>query len=216
MSQINLLPPEIRRRRQARQQAMLLAAGVGAIVLIMLLIYALQAGRLSSANKRLAEQQRTNETIQTQVNQLQQFATLEQELANKRQLLGSLTQNEVRWSGVLRDIATFIPSDVWLTQFNGTVQVQAPGTRTSGSAGQQVTTTYGQVQLGGCTLEPTDGTHLAVAAWLTRLGAPREFVNAYLTLSAKGSATCPVTFNSSVNLTDQSLRRNQRGGARRP
>jgi Tfp pilus assembly protein PilN len=213
---INLLPPEIVRRRQARRQAALLAAGVAALALVMLLVYVVQAGRLSTSNSKLAEQERTNAGIQAEINRLQQFAQQQQDLSNKRQLLVALTANEVRWSGVLRDIATFIPSDVWLTQFNGSVQVQAPGTRTTGSAGQSVTTTYGQVQFGGCTLIRDEGTHVAVAAWLTRLGAPRQFVNAYLTLSAKGSLTCPATYNMSVQLTDQALRRNQRGGARTP
>jgi len=216
MRQINLLPPEIRRRREARRQAILLGIGVLGIVLVLLAVYAFQAGRLSSANSKLQAQRQTNADLQAEVAQLSRFEQLQQELSNKRSLLGSLTQNEVRWSTILADIATDIPEDVWITQFNGTVQVQAPNTQTTGASGQAVTTTFGSLQLGGCTLEPPDGTHLSVARWLVRLGAPREFVNAYLTLSAKGSSTCPVTFNTSVNLNDQALRRNQRGGPRTP
>jgi type IV pilus assembly protein PilN len=216
MAQINLLPPEIRRRRQARRQAVMLAAGVLGIVVLLLVFYGVQAGRLSAANSGLTRQRATNARLQAEVDQLSHFSQLQQQLANKKQLLVTLTQNEVRWSTVLADIATFIPDDVWVTQFNGTVQVQAPNAQTTSASGAAVATTYGSLQLGGCTLAPPDGTHLSVARWLVRLGAPREFVNAYLTLSAKGSAACPVTFNTSVNLDDQSLRRNQRGGARNP
>jgi Tfp pilus assembly protein PilN len=216
MRQINLLPPEVVRRRRARRLTTLLSIGVAGLVVLMLLIYVVEAARLSSANSQLARQQHTNATLQAKVDQLSSFARDQQTLANKRQILASLTQNEVRWSVILSDLATIIPQNVWLTQLTGTVQVQAPGAATTTSAGQPVPTTYGQIQLTGCALPDPDGPHLEVAGWLVRLGVPREFANAYLTLSAIGSSTCPVTFNSSVSLSSFALRRNQTGGARNP
>src|SRR5258708_23504195 len=113
MTQINLLPPEIRRRRQARRQALLLAAGVLGIVLLLLVYYGIQAGRLSSANSGLARQKATNARLQAEVDQLSHFSQLQQDLANKKQLLGTLTANEVRSSTVLDDIATFTPDVLW-------------------------------------------------------------------------------------------------------
>lgn len=216
MRQINLLPPEVIRRRRARRITSMLGAGVIGLVVLMLLIFVLEAARLSSANSKLAQQERTNAQLQAQVDQLSRFAQDQQTLATKRQLLASLTQNEVRWSVILSDVATVIPQNVWLTQFTGSVQLQAPGTTTTSAGGQQVATTYGQIQLTGCALQDPDGPHLEVAAWLVRLGVPQEFVNAYLTLSAKGAAECPVNFNTSVSLSGQALRRNQTGGARNP
>ena len=216
MRQINLLPPEIARRRQARRAASLGVVGIGIVIALMLVFYLFQAGRLSNARNALTDQTKKNASLQADVDQLSRFADQQQELANRKSLLTGLTQDEVRWSVILSDIATFIPSDVWLTNLTGSVQSQAPGTKTTGSGGGTVATTYGSIQFAGCTLTPTGGTHLEVAKFLVRIGVPQVFTNVYLSLSSKGSKACPVTFNSSVNLTPDALRHNQRGGERNP
>jgi hypothetical protein len=212
--QINLLPPEVFQRRRDRRIISAIVLGFVVILGLLLVVFLVQTGRLSGARGDLAAQERQNKRLQRQVSDLARAAEIQQELESKTQLLGQLTTSEVRWSVVLADVATYIPADVWLTNFTGSVQVG--GGTTTGSTGQPVADTFGTVQFSGCTLEPLDGRHLEVAKWLVRIGIPKELVSPYLSLSSKGSDTCPVSFSSTSSLSADALRRNQRGGERTP
>ena len=132
MRQINLLPSDIAERRRARQMTLLLGAGLLGLVALLVLVFFLQAARLSGARGDLEAQERANSRLERQVNQLQGFAQLQATLRTKEQLLGQLTVNEVRWSLLLNNISLVIPSDVWLTNFSGSVQAvaAAPGAAT--------------------------------------------------------------------------------------
>jgi Tfp pilus assembly protein PilN len=213
MRQINLLPPELAARRQLQRVRAGLVVGLVAMVAVLVLTYVVQAARLTGERRTLARQDATNRALQRKVTALEQFAQLQTELRNKRELLVSLTAFEVRWSVLFADISLVIPADVWLTNLTGTVQAPAPGAqRRPGEAAAPV----GQIQFSGCTLQPLEGTHLESAQFLIRIGVPREFVAPYLTLSAKGGPECPVQFNASVNLGELALRSSQRGAERVP
>ena len=207
MRQINLLPPEIAQRRRARQITVALgAAGLGLIALL-ILVFLVQAARLSGERGKLDDAKRANANLQRQITALQSFATLQQTLRNKEQLLERLTTNEVRWSVLLNDISLVIPSDVWLDNFSGSVQAPAPGSPVIAGA------PLGTIQVTGNSF-----THLDVAKWLSRVAGVREFAFPYLSLSSKSTeaGASLVTFNSSVQLSDAALRRNQPGGKRAP
>ncbi|MEX2555711.1 MAG: PilN domain-containing protein [Actinomycetota bacterium] len=207
MRQINLLPSDIAERRRARQMTLLLAAGLLGLVALLVLVFVLQAARLSGARGDLEAQERANSRLERQVDQLQGFAQLQATLRTKEQLLGQLTVNEVRWSLLLNNISLVIPSDVWLTNFSGSVQAAAaaPGAATG---------PVGTIQVSGQTF-----THLDVARWLSRLAGVDEFLFPYLSLSSKSDSDTLQTlvdFNSSVQLDQDALRRNQPGGMRQP
>ena len=205
MRQINLLPSDIAERRRARQITTLLVAGGLVLVAILALVFVVQAARLSGTRGDLEAQERTNARLQRQVTQLQGFAELQTTLRTKEQLLGQLTANEVRWSLILNNISLVIPSDVWLTNFSGSVQ---PPAVTAGQAAA-----VGTIQVSGKTF-----THLDVARWLSRLAGVEEFLSPYLSLSSKSTTDVEtlVDFNSSVQLSQEALRRNQPGGQRQP
>ena len=76
----------------------------------------------------------------------------------------------------------------------------------------------GKVALGSVQLTGITFSHLDVAKWLTRLAGVDAFTNAYLSLSSKATIGPQpvVNFNSSVQLSDQALRRNQPGAERQP
>jgi Tfp pilus assembly protein PilN len=206
MKQINLLPPEIAERRRAREITLLIGAAGLALVTLLVIVFLVQTARVAGERRRLEDVKRENVALQRRVDELQVFARSEQTLKTKEQLLSSLTQTEVRWSVILNDVSMMIPSDVWLTSFTGTVHATAgtppPGTQVP----------FGNIAFGGSTF-----THLDVAKWLSRLAQIPEFSFPYLTLSAKGGAaegTTIVTFNSTVDLSNSALRRNQPGGVR--
>jgi len=204
MSQINLLPPEIAQRRRVREITLLIGAAGLVLVALLVIVFIVQTARLAGERGKLASVKRQNAALQVRVNQLQSFAQDQATLQNKKRLLATLTQNEVRWSVLLSDISIKIPSDVWLTSLTGSVQVAstAPG---------QAPQTVGTIAFSGQTF-----THLDVAKWLSRLAEVREFSFPYLTLSAKAGAgsSSLVSFNSTVDLSPSALRRNQPGGAR--
>lgn len=206
MRQINLLPSEIVQRRRAREITLLIGAGGLALIALLVLIFLIQTARVAGERGKLEEVKRDNAELQSQVNQLQAFATLQKTLQTKQQLLGQLTQNEVRWSVLLNDVSLVIPSDVWLTNFTGSVATS------TGPRGAVTNVPIGTIAFGGSTF-----THLDVAKWLSRLAVVREFAFPYLTMSAKGvlGDQQVVSFNSSVELSSGALRRNQPGGERR-
>jgi len=203
---INLLPPEREQQRRARQLTTTIVAAGVALVLVLVIVYAGELVRAHSEKNKLKAQQDQNALLQAQVSRLSSFDQKERELAQKTQLLSTLTQNEVRWSVVLADVSLVIPSNVWLTNLTGTV------TATSGPAVPGSTASpLGSIQLTGVTFSQVD-----VAKWLTRLAGVDAFANAYLALSSKGiiEQTPVVTFNSSVQLSPDALRKNQRGAER--
>jgi len=211
MRQINLIPPEIAARRRSRQITALVGAiGLG-LVAIVVIVYLIQAARLAGEKNTLAGVKRDNTTLERKVAALSQFAQLQATLQTKEKLLTTLTQNEVRWSVLLSDVSLVIPSDVWLTTFSGSVQEATQQTPATAGAAQPIV--IGNIQMSGVAF-----THLDVAKWLIRLADVREFVLPYLSLSSKSEigTQSVVQFNSSVNLSDSSLRRNQPGGERQP
>jgi Tfp pilus assembly protein PilN len=201
---INLLPPELAQRKRARQ--LLSTLGAGGIVLIVLLgiVYAIAVARLASEHHALEVQQEKNDALQAQIAQLNEIARSQVLLKQKSDLLTTLTASEVRWSTVLSDVSLVIPSDAWLTTFTGNVST-TPGTTPEGVA------SYGSVTMNGTTFSQDD-----VAKWLTRLDAVEQFTFPYLSLSQKDTIadTVVVTFNSSVQLSQDALRKNQKGAQR--
>jgi Tfp pilus assembly protein PilN len=209
MRQINLLPPEIAERRRARQIMVFLGVAGLALVAILMLVFLIQTARVGGERSRLEQTKRQTTALQRQASQLQNFAELEQTLRTKEQLLGRLTANEVRWSVLLADISLVIPSEVWLTNFSGSVQ--GPQGGAAPRPGQAIV--LGTIQASGMGFS-----HLDVAKWLTRLADVREFAFPYLSLTAKTEEGGQplVQFNSSVQLSEAALRRNQPGGQRQP
>lgn len=207
ITRINLLPPEIAQKRRARQ--MLAAAGAAGIALVVLLglVFVAQEVRLRGERDRLEEQQAANAVLRADAARLSEFSQLEEQVTRRAQLMGGLTQYEVRWSVVLSDISLVIPSNVWLSSFTGTVE--APSATQAATA-----TTFGTVSLRGNTFD-----HIDVARWLTRLARVSEFLNPYLSLSSRTAneetGETIAAFDSTVRLSPKALRRNQRGAERR-
>jgi type IV pilus assembly protein PilN len=207
---INLLPPEREQRRRARQTTTTIVAAGVALVVLLALVFVAEIIRLHGQTNALQAQQAKNAELQSEIAQLSQFQQLDTQLQQKTALLKNITQDEVRWSIVLADVSLVIPSDTWLTNFTAT---QATTSATQSGAGAQTSPAIGTIQLTGTTFS-----HLDVAKWLTRLAGVDAFTNPYLSLSSKGvvSTTTVVNFNSTVDLSDKALRRNQAGAERRP
>jgi Tfp pilus assembly protein PilN len=201
---INLLPPEIRERQRARRRTMAVVA-VG-IVLLLLLggFYLLQLMRLNDLRDELEAQQARNNQLRTQIAELQEVATLQQQLADSRELLADLLANQVYWSGILRDISLVIPGEAWLNGLTGTLLGAdiAEGTEVEAAPGL-----VGSINFTGFAFD-----HRDVALWLSRLEDVRGFINPWLATSTKTTleTTEVVNFTNSVDISEQALAR--RGG----
>lgn len=200
---INLLPPEIRERQRIRRQTVIVGV-IGLVVLVVLGgFYFLQQLRLNQVEDDLAAQEAENQALRQDIAELERFDLLEQEVLTTEALLASLLENEVLWSGVLRDISLVIPGTTWLTTLSGTVN--QPGTE-----GETVdTATPGTVAglVGQITMDGFGFDHRSVALWLTRLEEVDGFVNPWLSTSQKTEIGTreAVQFASSVDLSPEAL-----------
>jgi Tfp pilus assembly protein PilN len=196
---VNLLPPEIRERQRLRRRVgavtalgVILLAGIGAL-------YFLQQLRVNDLRRDLRAQEAENNRLRAEIAQLQEFVQLQQELQATQQLLDTLLANEVRWSGVLRDISLVIPGETWLTTLNGQLTQAAEG---QPAAPQGPSGLIGQISFNGFGLS-----HRAVALWLTRLEDVEGFANPWISVSQKTQIGQQdvVQFSSTTDLSAEIL-----------
>ena len=205
MSQVNLLPPELRARQKTRQLTTLIAGAGAAIVLLLLGFWFLQGQKLAGVNDDIAAQNLTNSGIQQQIDGLQEFQQLQSDAAAQQGLLTKAFAGEVSFTQMLLDLSRTIPSDAYLDSFNVTLVTTAaaaaptlPGTDFVGS-----------FTAGGA----ADGLQ-SLASWLTRLESVKGWVNPWFSTAAETDANTGLyTFTSGVDLSTDVLTGRGRGGA---
>src|SRR5207248_6669619 len=121
VTEVNLLPPELRRRHRTRQVTMQVIAAGLLVVGLLVVLFMYESSRLASTNRAIDAQNAQNAALQSQINDLQRFADLKDQLAQRQALVTGLQQGSVAWSGVLHDLSMVIPGDVYLTSMTGTV-----------------------------------------------------------------------------------------------
>jgi len=207
VSQVNLLPPELR-QRQAERRLRTIVAGIGlGVIALLLAYYFLQSMRLSSTEEELAQQQQTNAQLQAQILELQPYADLQSELRDKEQLVDTVYLNEVSWAGVLLDVSRVIPEESYLTSLTGTISVPT-GTPVGLPVDVGTGGLIGNVTFAGVARETE-----TIASWLTRLEQVRGWVNPWVNNAAE---TAPFTrvyaFAGGLDLTVEATTPRGRGG----
>jgi len=197
MTEVNLLPPELRRRQKSRNVTRQVIAGFAGVVVLLLVIFLLEGTRLSSAQNDLAAQNAENQALQTQISTLQRFADLQGELNTKKELVTDLQQGVVLWSGVLHDLSMVMPSDVYLTSFNAQITLGPGGWETEPGA----TGLIGNLQFQAVSLDYPN-----VALWLDRMVDVKGWDNAWVSTAATNSSsqtggTSNVAFSGTVDLS---------------
>jgi Tfp pilus assembly protein PilN len=188
VSEVNLLPPDIlAAQRQRRMAGVVALAGVGVIALI-ILFYLLQVGKVGGIRSDIERQERTNASLQKQIDDLQAFDELRARAQAKQELLNSVFADEISFSGLLMDISRVIPTNAALTSMTAASQEPAPTT-----GGNTLLT--GRIDVAGLALD-----YDTLASWLTRLERVRGWVNPWIT-SIADPATGPITYTSGVDLT---------------
>jgi Tfp pilus assembly protein PilN len=195
MTQVNLLPSELRAREATRRLTSVVVI-VGVLVLGLVgLFYFFQVMNLSRARDDLAAQEGVNRQLQAQVNDLQRFQELQNQLEAKQALVDSVSVSEVSWSTVLVDISQVIPSDAYLTSLTGSIAgATATPTPTPTTGGAAL---IGNISFTGVVKE-TD----PLATWLTRLEQVDGWENAWMTSATEQAPFSRIyTFNSGVDLS---------------
>jgi Tfp pilus assembly protein PilN len=200
MTQVNLLPSELRAREATRRLTSVVVI-VGVIVLGLVgLFYFFQVMNLSRAQDDLAAQEGVNQQLQAQVNDLQRFQELQNQLEAKQALVKSVFVGEVSWSNVLVDISHVIPSDAYLTSLTGLIA--APATPTTGGA-----PLIGNISFTGVVKET-----VPLATWLTRLEQVDGWENAWMTSATENAPFSRIyTFNSGLDLSVDAATRRGKG-----
>jgi Tfp pilus assembly protein PilN len=193
MSQVNLLPHDVQEGQRYRRLTLTVLLG-GAIVLAVILgLFFLQVGKLSSVNHDVETAQQNNDFIQTQIDQLQKYEDLQVEAQAAQAELSSAYRGEVSFSGMLMDLSRVIPSDMYLTNFTSTIS--GPPASTGATTG---TALIGTMNMGGEAIGFD-----SLSTWLTRLETVQGWVNPWMpTISADSSVANAFTFSTSVDLTE--------------
>jgi Tfp pilus assembly protein PilN len=202
VSQVNLLPPELRARQKTRQLTTLIVGAGLAMIVLLLGFWFLQGQKLAGVNDDIAAQNLTNSGLQTQIQQLQEFQELQAQAAAQQALLSKAFAGEVSFSQMLMDLSRTIPSDAYLDLFNASITSQVPG------AVPTTTAFVGAFTAAGA----ADGFQ-SLASWLTRLESVKGWVNPWFTSASEiGVRTGLYTFSSGVDLTEESLTARGRQG----
>jgi hypothetical protein len=230
---VNLLPGWVAERRLVRRQRLAVAAGFAVALALLALLWLATSARADRAERAAAEQRAATARLTAQRASLQRWADLQAEVLAAEQLRAAVYAREVRFSGVLQDIATVMPDNAWLTQLSGAVaenqQGQASGgAPASGSQGGNGTTGpvpgapgYGSpvatVTFTGVALGHVDvGKLVKVLDGAVKRNGGSVYENPYYTSSTKQaqSGQTTVTFSASVDLTSAAYSgRYQRPGA---
>jgi Tfp pilus assembly protein PilN len=208
VSQVNLLPPELRERQVARRRTALVAVIGGAIVVLVLALFFFQNMRLASIEDDLVAQEQANADLQNQIQQLQPYAELQATLAAKQQLVNTLYLNEISWASVLLDVSRVIPDESYLTQLTGQISVptgsQVGALPTEGLVAELI----GNMSFSGVARQTE-----TIASWLTRLEQVQGWVNPWVNNAQEsGELTRIYTFDGGLDLTQEATTLRGRGG----
>ena len=197
MSQVNLLPPELRQRLAIRRTTSLVVAVALGVLALIGVFYFLQLQRLADAEDELAAQQDRNAELQSEIDGLQQFAALQAELAAKQELLSTIFVNEVSWSGALLDVSRVIPDASYLTNLTGQVTAALEGEVAEPTGGTPDTTLIGNMTFQGVAQEVD-----TIATWITQLELVQGWVNAWVTSAQEDAPFSNIyTFSNGLDLT---------------
>lgn len=202
MRRIDLLPPSYLQRRKERNSLLIVAIATLLVILLLGAWWFLLGLRVDDAEAELARLQTANLELDRQIQDLQRFVLLENEVAAKRGALQLVMTGDVDWPGTLAEIAMVIPGEVWLTNLTGSAGVTEGATQVPTEASPIPITDlepFGRIQFQGQSLSMP-----GVAKWLVRLESVDSFHASYLqsaVASQEETAQALVTFGTTIELS---------------
>ncbi len=178
MRRIDLLPPSYLQRRRERSSLVLVGVATAVAVLLLVGWWFLLGMQVNDAEAELLRAQEANRDLDQQIQELQRFVVLENEVAAKRQSLQTVMTGDVDWPGILAEIAMVIPGEVWLTNLTASAGITEGATTVPTEASPIPLSdleTFGRIQFQGSSLSMP-----GVAKWMIRLEGVDSFFATYL------------------------------------
>jgi Tfp pilus assembly protein PilN len=202
VSQVNLLPPELRERQAIRRTTSLVVAACLAVLALIGIFYLFQVQRLSQVHSDLEAQQGRNAQLESEIVSLQEFAALQAELASKEALVAQIFVNEVSWSSALLDVSRVIPDTSYLTNLTGRITATIAGeVVTEPTGGTPETTLVGNMTFAGVANQTE-----TIATWITRLEQVQGWVNAWVNSAQEDAPGSRIyTFSNGLDLTQEAV-----------
>ncbi len=202
---VNLLPPEIHERQRLQRVQLGLGVAVLAALGGVVLLYMSGEGSVTTAKAGLATAQAQQAALNNKVAALQFVSQAQSAVDASEASLTQATSTEIHWSDYLADLATLLPSGVWVSQVTLSESV-APGSLANPA---DAPASVGAVQISGSATEPGgfSNVHNGVAAWLDAAVTEKGFSNPWFAPSAETfiGTTKVATFASSLTLTSDAL-----------
>lgn len=203
MRRIDLLPPSYLKRRRERNSFVIAGVAISLVVLLLLGWWFLLGLRVNDAEEELLAVQTANADLDRQIQELQRFVLLQNEVEAKRTALQTVMTGDVDWPGVLAEIAMVIPSEVWLTNLTASAGV-TEGAATVPTESSPIPISdlepFGRVEFQGQSLSMP-----GVAKWMVRLESVESFFATYLQNATSGQSPTGgelVTFGTTIELSD--------------
>lgn len=203
MRRIDLLPPSYLERRRERSSLVLVAVATVVVVLLLLGWWFYLGLKVNNAEQDLADAQAANLELDRQIQELQRFVLLQNEVEAKRASLQTVMTGDIDWPGILAEIAMVIPGEVWLTNLTASAGITegatAVPTETSPIPLSELEP-FGRIQFQGSSL-----TMPGVAKWMVRLEGVETFFATYLQNASVGEGETGgevVTFGTTIQLSD--------------
>ena len=204
MRRIDLLPPSYLQRRRERSSLVIVIAATGLVVLLLVGWWFLLGMRVNDAEEELARVQAANQQLDAEIQELQRFVLLQNEVDAKRGALQTVMTGDVDWPGVLAEIAMVIPGEVWLTNLTASAGA-TEGATTVPSETSPIPLSdleaFGRIQFQGQSLSMR-----GVAKWMVRLEGVDAFFATYLQSATAGDSPTGgevVQFGTTIELSDE-------------
>ena len=208
MRRIDLLPPAYVQRKRERNALLLVAVGAIVAVLMLLGWWFWLGLQINDAETDLARVQQANSELEAQIQELQRFVLLENEVQAKRAALQTVMAGDVDWPGVLAEVAMVLPGEVWLTNLTGSAGI-TEGFTTVPTEESPIPISdlepVGRIQFQGESLSMP-----GVAKWMLRLEGVESFFATYLqsaTVAESETGVPTFSFQTSIELSDDAASR---------
>jgi len=208
MRRIDLLPPSYLERRRQRSSLVLVGVATAVVVLLLLGWWFYLGMQVNDAEQELADAQAANVELDRQIQELQRFVVLQNEVQEKRTSLQTVMTGDIDWPGILAEVAMVIPGEVWLTNLTASAGVTEGATQVPTETSPVPLSgaePFGRIQFQGSSL-----TMPGVAKWMVRLEGVETFFATYLQNATQGEAaegSEVVQFGTTIHLSDEAASR---------
>lgn len=180
---INLLPGEVAASRAQRQQAIGVVGAVAGLSLLLLLLWLNRGRQLADAREDADEREAEVAALQQQVQALSGITRLQADVNERREEVVGVLEGDVDWTRLVNEVATIIPTDVWLTSFTASAGAEGAGSVTFNLQGID---------------------HTSTARWILRASELRSLAGLWVPGSSRGGGQGDLglaSFSSSATLT---------------